>query len=634
MCGIGGYLSFDGFRSSDEILDNMASVMTHRGPDGAGTYRDGSLGLCHRRLSIIDLSENGLQPMQSEDGRFVISYNGEVFNFRELKRQLEVKGIQFRTKTDTEVVLKSLMVWGTEALLKFNGQFALAFWDRKKKELWLARDRYGIKPLYFSQRNGCLAFASEIKPIFQHPNFAPDLDVYGLSEYLSFQNFFTERTLFSGVEILPPATLMRVSGDGTQHCTKYWDFCFQEPEIGKKEVSKDEYREELDFLIQNAVKRQLMSDVEVGSYLSGGLDSGTITSIASKTHPGMKTFTCGFDLNSASGIELGMDERQVAEHLSYVFGTEHYQVVLKAGDMERILPKLVYHLEEPRVGQSYPNFYVAQLASKFTKVVLSGDGGDELFAGYPWRYYRAVTNSSFDNYIEKYHRFWQRLLTDQMLSRVMKPTFRHGIPTPSKTIFKNIFPFKDHTAQRPEDYINMSLYFESKTFLHGLLVTEDKISMANSLETRVPFLDNDLVDFAMLLPVKYKLGNLGKVAKLDENERGAKAEKYFKKTRDGKLILREVMEHHVSRRVARGEKKGFSAPDASWFKGDSMGYVREKLMNKNGLIYGYLDRTTIFSELESHLDGKQNKRLLIWSLLNLEVWLETLESGAWTRTKT
>ena len=634
MCGIGGYLSFDGLRASDEILNNMAAAMAHRGPDGAGTYRDGPLGLCHRRLSIIDLSDNGSQPMQSEDGRFTISYNGEIFNFKELKCQLEAKGIQFRTKTDTEVVLKSLMVWGSDALIKFNGQFAFAFWDRDRKELWLARDRYGIKPIYFSQKDSCLVFASEIKPIFQHPKFSPNIDVLGLSEYLSFQNFFTERTLFSDVQILPPATLMRVDRAGVQLCTKFWDFCFQEPEIGKKEITRDEYKEELDYLIRNAVKRQLMSDVEVGSYLSGGLDSGTITSIASKTYSGMKTFTCGFDLNSASGIELGMDERQVAEHLSYIFGTEHYQVVLKAGDMERILSKLVFHLEEPRVGQSYPNFYVAQLASKFTKVVLSGDGGDELFAGYPWRYYRAVTNSSFDNYVEKYHRFWQRLLPDDTLSQVMKPTFGKEMPIPSKTIFKNIFPNQRQSVRRPEDYINLSLYFEAKTFLHGLLVTEDKISMANSLETRVPFLDNDLVDFAMRLPVKHKLGNLGKVAKLDENERGAKAEKYFKKTRDGKLLLREVMEDHVSKKVARGVKKGFSAPDASWFKGDSRGYVREKLMNKNGRIYGYLDRTTIFNELESHLSGKQNKRLLIWSLLNLEIWLEALESGKWTQTKT
>lgn len=620
MCGLAGVLDRSGEPVSPVILKRMTDAIAHRGPDGEGHYINGPLGLGHRRLAIIDLSPAGHQPMATEDGRFVIAYNGEVYNFNELRVELEAVGHCFHSRTDSEVVLKALAQWGEKALNRFNGMFALALWDRQKKELLLARDRYGIKPLYYAQVGSKFIFGSEVKAILADPAWRTELDREGLLEYLTFQNFFTDRTLFKGVNLLPQGSFLRVSYKGAAAApVKYWDYLFEEPE---HPADEEEYVEELDRLFRQAVTRQLVSDVDIGTYLSGGMDSGSVTAIAAKQLPYIKSFTCGFDLNSASGVERSYDERDTAEYMSYLFKTEHYEMVLKAGDMERVMPRLAWHIEEPRVGQSYPNFYAAQLASKFVKVVLSGAGGDELFAGYPWRYYRAVVNDDFEHYIDKYYGFWQRLIPNTDIKRVFKPIWPSVEHVWTRNIFRDVFLRHAPSLTRPEDYINHSLYFEAKTFLHGLLVIEDKLSMAHSLETRVPFLDNDLVDFAMKIPTRLKLGNLTEVIKLNENEPGSKTAKYFQKARDGKLLFRRVMERHIPSVITDREKQGFSAPDASWFKGDSIDYVRRKLYQGHPRIYEFLDRDAVQSLTNEHLEGKQNRRLLIWSLLSLEKWCE------------
>lgn len=627
MCGIAGYLQFDGDSSSPIILRRMGEVISHRGPDGEGVFSDGPCGLVHRRLAVIDLSPAGHQPMATQDGRFVITYNGEVFNYQELRVELESLGWGFLSRTDSEVVLKAFAQWGVDAIPRLNGQFAFAVWDKVARSLFLARDRYGIKPVYYWRDRARFVFGSEVKAILSHPECGIDLDLEGLYEYMTFQNFFTSRTLFRNVNILPAGSWLKVSLDGAGEPVRYWDFHFSEPDSIQ---SLDEYREELDRLLRQAVKRQLVSDVEVGAYLSGGMDSGTVTALASRELPYMRTITCGFDLSSISGIESGYDERAKAERMSYLFRTEHYEMVLKAGDMERVLPRLAWHIEEPRVGQSYPNFYAAQLASKFCKVVLSGEGGDELFAGYPWRYYRAVVNDDFEHYVKKYYQFWQRLLPADSAPQVLAPIWNQVKHIRPQDIFRTVFNEHAHRLSRPEDYINHSLYFECKTFLHGLLVIEDKMAMAHSLEMRVPFLDNDLVDFAMRVPAKLKLGNLQNVIRLNENEPGPKTAQYFRKTQDGKLLLRKVMARYVPEDVAEGVKQGFSAPDASWFRGESINYVRRRLMNRSARIFDFMDRQAVQDLIQSHLDGRENRRLLIWSLLNLEEWLETCQTGSWS----
>ena len=622
MCGIAGILHADGHPASPILLKRMTDAIAHRGPDGEGIFVDGAYAVGHRRLAIIDLSPAGHQPMESADGRYIISYNGEVYNFNELRAQLEAKGHRFHSRTDTEVVLKAFIEWGTKSLSRFNGMFAFAIWDKRERTLLLARDRYGIKPLYYSTENNILTFGSEVKALLASGLVHARMNQEGLLEYLTFQNFFTDQTLFDGVKLLPAGTFAYIRSRSERlqiSFEKYWDYSFTEPEGN---IDEAEYLEELDRLFIQAVSRQLVSDVDVGAYLSGGMDSGSVTAIAAKQLPYIKSFTCGFDLNSASGVELGFDERATAEYMSYIFKTEHYEMVLKAGDMERVMPRLAWHLEEPRVGQSYPNFYAAQLASKFVKVVLSGTGGDEMFGGYPWRYYRAVVNDDFNHYIDKYYGFWQRLIPAATMPKVLKPIWAQVGHIDTKSIFSSVFTRHQSNFTRPEDYINYSLYFEAKTFLHGLLVVEDKLSMAHSLETRVPFMDNDLVDFAMKLPVRLKLGNLGEVVRINENEPGSKTAKYFEKTKDGKLLLRKMMERHIPQKITSGIKQGFSGPDASWFKGESIEYVRRKLYKSNARIYDFLDVTTIRALVEDHLDGRENRRLLIWSLLNLEKWCE------------
>jgi asparagine synthase (glutamine-hydrolysing) len=621
MCGITGIIHLDNSPISSVVLKDMTDALIHRGPDDDALWIEGNVGMGHRRLSIIDLSPAGRQPMVSYNKRFVLSYNGEIYNFRELRSELESKGFKFRSKTDSEVVLNALVEWGSKALTRFNGMFALALWDCKQRTLLLARDRYGIKPLYVSLQGNTFSFGSEQKAILKSSGFKRKLDKPALFEYFTFQNIFTDRTLLEDIQLLPPgnyATLNLNSTKPVLRYTQFWDYNFREP---TKPANEKEYQEELDRLFEQAVNRQLVADVELGSYLSGGMDSGSITAIAAKSFPYLKTFTCGFDLSSASGIELTFDEREKAEAMSYQFKTEHYEMVLKAGDMERILPKLVWHLEEPRVGQSYPNYYAAKIASKFVKVVFSGTGGDELFGGYPWRYYRAVVNGSFEEYTEKYYNYWQRMMDDQQLKNIFSPIWEDVNHISTRNIFKDVFKNHKEDLETPEDYINHSLYFEAKTFLHGLLVVEDKLSMAHGMETRLPFLDNDLVDFAMCCPVNLKLNNLAEEVRINENESGNKPFKFFQKTRDGKQILRDVMKRHIPEVVTQAEKQGFSAPDSSWFKGDSINFVKRTLLNANAKIFEVMDKKVVESLVQEHLDGTENRRLLIWSLLNVEQWL-------------
>jgi len=622
MCGITGLIHLDSAPASPAILQRMTNAIAHRGPDGEGHWIEGNVALGHRRLAIIDLSPAGHQPMLSVSQRHVLVYNGEIYNFRELRAELAVLGYQFRSKTDSEVVLNALIAWGPKALDRFNGMFGLALWDRQEQTLLLARDRYGIKPLYYSLQGRTLAFGSEQKAILAMPEFQRSVDKEALLEYFTFQNIFTDKTLMNDLKLLPAgyyAQLDLKRRSPTLQLTQYWDFDFREPSVV---ASDQEYREELDRLFQQAVNRQLITDVELGSYLSGGMDSGSITAIAARSYPYMKTFTCGFDLNSASGIELGFDERSKAEYMSYHFKTEHYEMVLKAGDMERVMPKLAWHLEEPRVGQSYPNYYAAQLASKFVKVVLSGAGGDELFGGYPWRYYRAVVNDDFENYIDKYYLFWQRLMDNRDVKRVFAPIHGDVKNVWTRDIFRDVFKHHSENFYSPEDYINHSLYFEAKTFLHGLLVVEDKLSMAHGLESRVPFLDNDLVDFAMRCPVRLKLNNLAEVVRVNENEAGDKQTIYYQKSKDGKQILRDVMQRYIPDDIAKAEKQGFSAPDASWFKGESIDFVKAKVFDSRRQLYSYLDYDSVTTLVSDHLEGHQNRRLLIWSLLSFDAWLE------------
>jgi len=677
MCGITGTLILQGKSINTSYAKPMTDILAHRGPDDAGylffhtgcrhkrnisfhlnltddKYRhmaqllpsiqslaaenelgshDWDLFMGHRRLAILDTSPAGHQPMSDLTGNIWLVFNGEVYNFMDLRDELQNCGHRFRTGTDSEVILYAYIQWGIGCIEKFNGMFAFALYDGFQKKFFIARDRYGIKPLYYSVKNSTdsgrvLLYASEVKSILEYKETINEIDYEALLEYFTFQNLFSERTFFRDIRLLAPGHFIEIDLDGIGDIssvsdlnkTQYWDFNFQEKETAKDER---EYIEELERLFNQAVERQLISDVEVGSYLSGGMDSGSISCIAARHNNNLKTFTVGFDLSSASGMELNFDERAKSEQLSWLYKTEHYEMVLKSGDMERCLSNFTWHLEEPRVGQSYPNYYAAKLAGNFVKVVLSGGGGDELFGGYPWRYYRAVVNHDFEDYIDKYYKFWQRLIPNRYVKRVFSPMWNEVKHIRTRDIFKDVFQDKKTLPTTPDEYVNQSLYFEAKTFLHGLFVVEDKLSMANSLETRVPFMDNDLVDFAMRLPVRFKLFNLQEVVKLDENEPGRKQKKYFQKTRDGKLLLRKMMGNYVPAEITSGIKQGFSSPDNSWFKGESIEFVKKRLFENNSLIYNFLDKNAVHELLNEHLEGKMNRRLFIWSLINFDEWIKT-----------
>ena len=604
----------------------MSDVIAHRGPDGEGQYADGPAGLANRRLAIIDPRPESGQPMFDATGDYVITYNGELYNYRELRGELERLGRRFRNKTDTEVALNAYAAWGPACVERFNGMFALAIWDRRSRELFLARDRYGVKPLYYAEAGPVFLFGSEIKALLAHDGLAAAVSLPHLLEYFTFQNIFSDGTLFAGVKLLPPGHRMTLRQErNPPRPERYWDFDFRE---SGENVSDEEYLEELDRLFRQAIDRQLVADVPVGAHLSGGMDSGGITALATQALPHINTFTVGFDMTSRVGLEVAVDERAKAEAISYQFQTEHYEAVLKAGDMMRCMPALTWHLEDPRVGQCYPNYYVARLASRFVKVVLTGSGGDELFAGYPWRYYRAVVNTDLDEYVRKYYRFWSRLVPDELRSRFFAPHVWQEVKDLDTTeIFRAKLP-EGSVPESPEEYVNHSLCMEARTFLHGLFIVEDKLSMAHGLENRVPFMDNDLVEFAQKLPLRLKLRDLGAVVQLNENEPGPKTEAYFKKTRDGKLLLRQVMQRYVPDDVVEQVKQGFSGPDASWFRGESIDYMRALLLSRDAAIYEFLQPGGVRDLVEDHLAGRQNRRLLLWSLLNFEQWCQTFLKGA------
>jgi asparagine synthase (glutamine-hydrolysing) len=621
MCGICGVLNFDGKEVSPVLLKKMTDSIAHRGPDGEGWYRDKGLGFGHRRLAIVDISPLGQQPMVTPDNRYVLTYNGEIYNFLEIRAELVARGHLFRSKTDSEVVLHAWAEWGAECVNRFNGMFAFAIWDSVEEDLFLVRDRYGIKPLYYVTVGNSIVFGSEQRAILEHPAVKNNLDKRALLEYFTFQNIFTDRTFVEEIKILPAGTIISINARTRKMSRKqYWDYHFKEPEGN---IDAREYKEELDRLLRQAVSRQLLSDVEIGSYLSGGMDSGTLTALAATELPYIKTFTCGFDLSSAKGVELGFDERVRAEAMSALFRTEHYEMVLKSGDMERCLDTVVQAIEEPRVGQSYPNYYVARLASKFVKVVLSGAGGDELFGGYPWRYYIGSDSKNFEEYIDSYYVYWHRLADNTQLKQLFAPIWSEVNDESTRDIFRDVFSNHANELATPQDYVNHSLYFEAKTFLHGLFVVEDKLSMANSLETRVPFMDNDLVDFAMSCPIDLKVKNLTNRPRLDENQIGNKKETYYRQTADGKSILRDVMSDIIPTTITDSPKKGFSSPDASWFRNDSMEFVKKRLLTKQSKMYKMLDYETTERLCSDHTEGRVNRRLLIWSLLSFRSILDS-----------
>ena len=619
MCGILGVFNLNRSPISLNNLKLMAEKMAHRGPDGEGFYLKDEIGLAHKRLAILDVSSRGAQPMSSKNGEWIITFNGCIYNYLELKIDLLSKGHEFVSTTDTEVISEGLSEYGPIFFERLNGMFAIGAWNTKESALYLSRDRYGIKPLYYWFNGKTIVFASEIKSIISHSDYKINVDYDALNQYFTFQNVFTFNTLFKDITMLPPANTVKVTSNskGVVHHS-WWDFNFTNTD---NKMSFEDAKDLTKSYFERAVARQMISDVPIGSYLSGGMDSGSITAIASKHVKRMTTFTAGFDMSEVTGTEANYDERRDAELMANHFKTEHYEQVINAGDLSWSLPRLVWHLEDLRVGMSYPNYYISRLASKFVKVCLQGTGGDELYGGYPWRYYRVFRSLNQSEFFDNYYGFWQRLvMDDQKHSLFTESTYSKINLTSPREVFERVFTFNnDLKYKTPENHIENSLYFEIKTFLPGLLLVGDKLSMANSLEERFPFLDNDLVNLAQKIPVRHKLGNLEKMMRIDENEFRGKS-KVYQEFDDGKNVLRKAMMDFLPDNIINRKKQGFSAPDESWYRGENANYIKTLLLNKKTVSSDFINSKFVEKIIHEHTEKRINHRLLLWSLMNFEWW--------------
>lgn len=629
MCGITGIINLTNQPAEQSVMNAMTDAIAHRGPDGRGVFIDGNVGFGHRRLSILDTSERGAQPMTSDEGRWVIVFNGCIYNFKELRAELINKGHRFRSTTDTEVIVEGLEAYGPKFFERLNGMFAVAAFNKSTRKIYLSRDKFGVKPLYYWYNNETFLFASEIKAFMKHPAFRVTLDTSALNEYFTFQNLFSYRTLFKGVAMIPPANTIEIGNNFTHVVhNSWWDYDFSSTD---ETMSFSDAKEETLRLFKQAVERQMVADVPVGAYLSGGMDSGAITAVGSRLIPRMATFTCGFDMSSVTGVEANYDERRDAELMANAFKTEHYEQVINAGDLGWSLPKVVYHLEDLKVGMSYPNYYISRLASKFVKVCLQGTGGDELYGGYPWRYYRVFDALNQEKFFDQYYSFWQRLVSDEEKKELFNKQVLDSIDiNEPREIFERVFTFnKKLRYELPEQHVNNSLYFEIKTFLPSLFLVGDKLSMANGLEERFPFMDNDLVEFAQKIPAKHKLGNLtSEIKRINENDSSkTKQIASYRDFDDGKNVLRKAMTSFMPEHILNRKKQGFSAPDESWYRGENAEYVNELLLGKKNLSSEFINRKFVEKIVDEHINKHINHRLLIWSFLNFEWWCRIFLNG-------
>ena len=582
MCGIAGiYTASARLDGIEARLAAMLGSIAHRGPDANGTFVDANVGLGSRRLAIIDL-KGGDQPLYNEDGDICLVYNGEIYNFPELRDGLIDRGHVFRTRTDTETIVHLYEERGTELVHELNGMFAFAIWDERERRLVVARDRLGVKPLYYAWDGQQLAFASEIRALIAGGFVRPELDLDAFVELLTFQNIVSFRSLFRDVHVLPPATTMVVDESGLA-TERYWD---PMPRLDPA-AQADDMPERVRAVFDAAVERQLISDVEVACYLSSGLDSSSVAASAARTLTRLTTFTTGFDVEGAVGMEAGFDERAEAAELARALGTHHHELLLDSHDLEMVLARVVLHLEEPRMNFSYPNYLTAGFASRWVKVVLSSVGGDELFGGYPWRYELADS----PDFLDRYYGAWSRLLTREELAEGLSdPVLDEADLGRPRALYDEVM---STTADLPD--IERMLYYELKTYLHGLLLVEDKLSMAHSLESRVPFLDNELVDLALTIPASTKL------------EGGV-----------SKSLFRKAMRGRLPEAVLSRGKTGFVPPQGTWFQKSR--FVDDVLLSERALSRGLYKPGFVARLIEEHRAGSRNRRLVLWTLLCLECW--------------
>ena len=609
MCGICGIMYLDTDRVVQEsVLTGMRDIMIHRGPDDFGSFIEGNVGLGHRRLSIIDLS-TGRQPMTNEDETLWIVFNGEIYNFQDIRNQLLKKGHIFRTRSDTEVILHLYEENGEECPALLNGIFAFAIWDKSKRSLFLARDHMGIKPLYYAKTRDAFLFASEIKSIVQSGHLEARCNEEVIPEYFVFRHISGENTLFQSVKSLLPGHSM-VFKDGEIRIREYWS---PFPQEKVRHISFDAAAEELSWLIQDSVKRQMISDVPLGTFCSGGVDSSLVTAVAAGFAEGpINTFSVGFHENR-------YDETWYARMASEQYGTHHHEIRVTNQEFADLLPKMIWHNDDPlNFANSIHIYAISKLAKKHVTVVLTGEGADELFGGYP-RYLLPKTSGWFekipswlrglivrggnflgDHRLEKVDRFSEYSQTDRyllnsaflgrnVLSGVLHESPFHG------------FPYRQECFRKGEalslEPVNLLSLLDQRNYLVSILNRQDKMSMATSIESRVPLLDYRIVEFANRIPSSYKI-------------------QLFRT----KLIMKKVAESFLPRTIINRKKSGFGVPLAQWFReptgmGRLLSEITTETKTENPIENDQLKKLVF-----EHKTGRADHSEIIWTYLNFWLW--------------
>lgn len=606
MCGFVGYTHIE-IKDEGQIIRKMTDAISHRGPDSDGTFSDGNISLGFRRLSIIDLTEEGKQPMFNENEDIVLVFNGEVYNYQAIREELVAKGHIFHSHTDSEVILHGYEEYGVKILDRLRGMFAFSIWDMRKKKLFIARDYFGIKPLYYTTHttDGSLIFGSEIKSFLEHPKFIKKLNKNALRPYLTFQYSSMDETFFEGVYKLKPAHYM-IFEDGKLNMVPYWHNTFKASNADMRETI-----EQIKEIMKESVAYHKISDVKVGSFLSGGIDSSYITALLKPN----KTFSVGFE-----EYEAMFNETKLAAELSEMLGIENHRRILSADECFEALPIIQYHMDEPQSNpSSVPLYFLAQLAREHVTVVLSGEGADEIFGGYPWyqnspaidayekvpfgirkglsKVAKALPKNKLTNFmvkggqpVEEKFIGEAKVFDEEDALALLKPAYRNG-PTVRSITQKVYDEVKDKDDLTKMQYLDLHLWLPG-----DILLKADKMSMAHSIELRVPFLDRKVMEFASKLPSQQRVNR--------ENT---------------KIALRKAAEEILPEAWAKRPKLGFPVPIKYWMKEEKY-YNLIKKEFESPETAEFFDQDQLMAYLNAHYSGSKNHARYIWTVYVFLVW--------------
>jgi asparagine synthase (glutamine-hydrolysing) len=630
MCGICGIYDLRGNGIDRDLLGRMSERIRHRGPDGEGHFISGPVGLGNRRLSIIDV-EGGGQPQSNEDGSLQVVFNGEIYNFVELREELEGKGHRFKTRCDTEVIVHGYEEWGVDCVRRFNGMFAFALWDCGQRRLFLARDHLGIKPLYYVLLGNRFLFASEIKALLVDPECPREVDLRALSELFTLRYVASPGTLFKGIQKLAPGHRVVVQSTGMQ-ITRYWNWT---PRV-RSEIKEAELIEEYRSLVESAVRLQMRSDVPVGLFLSSGVDSGALLAIMGEfsSRP-VHTFTIGFQPGTigfqSGGFQSGEEsnETEHARALAKQFGADHSELTIGPQDFQKYYERYLWDLEEPVGNEAAAAFYFVSLLSREkVKVALTGQGADEPWAGYGRhlgvklaQLYSRLPKALGKGFLRKVGERWIKneplkrglgslherdalarwisiysIFTPEMRGRLFQPWVKEQISPEGDEARRSLEPLQAHVQDL--DALTQILYLDTRTTLpDNLLMVCDKTSMANSLEVRVPFLDTRLIEFAESLPPGLKL-------------------RAFR----GKYLHKKAMEKWLPRQVVYRKKIGFATPLGKWLRTSMRPFVHECLLSEDAAVNRYFDRKVLQGMCAKHESGQAEHQRHIHLLLAFELW--------------